>query len=159
MTYETDKIDRLRVEVRNSQWPEEKKRAFLDYQDYLVAASLSNNTQKLYSLHIHRLGDFLPKKLFKDYTEQDMMAYKNMLARKYSPYNVHNQILDVMTFLKRHLKLEKKPDCLKWYDTNKHRKKVVKKLNPKEVLQSEEIKALITAAGSRRNKAIIFCLW
>ncbi|MBI4210326.1 MAG: tyrosine-type recombinase/integrase [Candidatus Diapherotrites archaeon] len=46
---------------------------------------------------------------------------------------------------------------MKWYRVDKHN--IVKKLNPQEILTPEDIKALVTAAGSVRNKAIVFTLW
>lgn len=146
--------------VNNNTWPVEKKRAFLDYQDYLVATGKSERTKILYSLHVHRLGEFAPKKQFADYTDTDMQKYKTYLAGKYAPYNVHNQMLDVITFLKWHLKLDgAKPESMKWYKVSEQRKRVAKKLNPEDVLTTEDILALVSSCGSKRNKAIVFCLW
>jgi len=150
---------KLREKVQQSSWPTEKKNAFLDYQNYLEATGKSARTKTLYSLHVHRLGEFAPKKQFANYTDKDIMAYKTKLSEKYAPKSVHCEMLDLITFLKWHMKLEGKPECMKWYDVSEQNKKVVKKLNPKDVLTPEDILALVSSCGSKRNKAIVFCLW
>jgi len=159
MNSEERRIGELKNRVTDSKWSKAKKHAFFDYLNLLSAKDRAERTQFLYARHVFLLGEFLAKKNFSDYTEQDMLAYKTELKKTYAPYSVYNMMLDAQTFLKWHLKLEKteKPKCMKWFTGEK--KNVMKKLKPEEILRPEEIKQMVAAAGSLRNKAIIFCLW
>ena len=78
-----NEIKTLREEVRKNGWPVDKKKAFTDFQSYLIATDKSENTQRLYSISVSQLGDFSPKKDFKKYSEKDLMSFKTKLMEKY----------------------------------------------------------------------------
>ena len=124
-----NEIVTLREKVNNSSWPLEKKKVFADFQNYLVATDKSKRTQVLYSISVHKLGEFVPKKLFKKYSEKDMMNFKTKLMETYSPYTIHNRMLDVITFYKWHFKTKEKPESLDWYNVSEQNKKSRKKHN------------------------------
>jgi len=158
-TRSNNEIGNLREKVKNSSWPIKKKNAFINYQLFLHATGKAKRTQAIYSIHINRLGEYLPTKDYENYSEKDMIAFKTVLMEKYSPYSIHNLFLDIITFYKWLMKVEVKPLCLKWYKVGEQRRKVIKKLQAKDILTPEEIQKIIFCAGHNRNKAIISCLW
>ena len=154
-----NEINKFVERVKESTWPESKKKRFADYMVYLRASGKAERTIALYSRHVFLFGDFLPKKAFEGYTEQDTQAFKLRMENRFSPYNVHNQMLDCITFTKWLLKTKDKPQNFLWYDVSAQNKKVAVKLRKEDVLTPDEVQKLVSCAGSVRNKALVSCLW
>lgn len=122
---------------------------------------LSTRASKLNTLN--HLIKWAKKQDLATLTKEDLIAFKQHLTtatfskkdnklRNYKPTTING----MLAIIKGFYKWLGKEETMAWY---KIKRQTTGKLNAEQILTQEEVLAMVTAAGNKRNKALILCTW
>jgi len=153
-----DKAVKRKIEkIKQMNMPGANRKAILDFGEFCYTEGLGSNRVLKYLITLPKISDLLQVK-FAEATRTDIERTVNQIERyPYSEWTKHDYRVSIKKFYKWLKKTDYDyPPEVKWIrsTTKKERTKL-----PEELLTQDEVQAIITAAKTVRDKAIIASLY
>lgn len=154
---------KLMLKLISKEANEQNKATALQWDEALFAVSCKLSTRANKLIALYHLIKWAKKQDLKGLGQQDLINYKKYLStktferkkgqpQKYKQTTINQNLATIKGFYNW---LDKK-DVMVWF---KLKRQTNGRLKAEEILSQQEILAMVTAAGNKRDKAMIACLW
>lgn len=149
------KIEKLLKKIKNSDFPEENKKALLDFYQECVLRGMSKARTLKYLTTLELFARRV-KKRFSEMKKEDVANFITMLEEgNYAEWTKHDFKVMIRIFFKWLRGTDQFPEEVSWIRINN----VNKVKLPEELLTEEEVMKLVDAAEHLRDKALILTLY
>jgi integrase/recombinase XerD len=149
-------MENVKKKIRKMSIPAGNKRAILGFSDSCFADGLSVRRVLKYLYTLRNIGERFPKE-FRKATRADMEVLVNRIERsEYTEWTKRDFRITLKKFFRWLRGTDEYPPEVKWLRSTLRKKRI--KL-PDEILTQDEVRAMIVAAPSARDKAFIASLY
>ncbi len=145
------RLSKVELRIRNSSVPEESKKSIFEFETFCFASGLSIVRVEKYMNALKKLSGMLSMPLGNVEKNEMLQLVSKIERSSWSSWTKH----DYKVCLKKFYAWSGKPDLISWIkakNTNSHKL-------PEELLSPAEIEAMLAAALTVEDRALIFCLW
>ncbi len=154
---------KLMLKLINKETNEQNKATAMQWDEALFASGCKISTRANKLIALYHLIKWSKKQDLKELGQQDLINYKKYLSiktferkpgqpQKYKQSTINQNLATIKGFYGW---LDKK-DVMTWFTL---KRQTSGRLKAEEILSQQEILAMVTAAGNKRDKAMIACLW
>lgn len=145
------RLAKVELRIRNSPVPEESKKSIFEFETFCFASGLSIVRVEKYLNALKKLAGMIPTPLGNVEKNEMLLLVSQIERSTWSSWTKH----DYKVCLKKFYTWAGKPDLISWIkakNTNSHKL-------PEELLSPGEIEAMLSAALTIEDGALLFCLW